>query len=88
MSPPPASIPSRAANFWDLIYQLSAAGHTIFVSTHYMDEAEYCHRLALMYRGSVIALGTPDELKESLGLAVDGRRVRRMIERRGEETAR
>ncbi len=52
--------------FWDLIYQLSAAGRTIFVSTHYMDEAEYCHRLALMYRGKVIALGTPAELKKSL----------------------
>lgn len=52
--------------FWDLIYQLSAAGRTIFVSTHYMDEAEYCHRVALMYRGKVIALGTPAELKKSL----------------------
>ena len=52
--------------FWDLIYQLSAAGHTIFVSTHYMDEAEYCHRVALMYRGKVIALGSPAELKQSL----------------------
>ena len=52
--------------FWDLIYRLSAAGHTIFVSTHYMDEAEYCHRLALMYRGKVIALGTPEALKRSL----------------------
>ena len=37
--------------FWDLIYELAEAGHTVFVSTHYMDEAEYCHRLALMYRG-------------------------------------
>jgi len=52
--------------FWDLIYDLSAAGHTIFVSTHYMDEAEYCHRLALMYRGKIIALGAPAELKQSL----------------------
>jgi ABC-2 type transport system ATP-binding protein len=49
--------------FWDLIYQLSAAGNTIFVSTHYMDEAEYCHRIALMYRGKMIALDTPEELK-------------------------
>jgi len=49
--------------FWDLIHDLSNAGHTIFVSTHYMDEAEYCHRLALMYRGKVIALGTTAELK-------------------------
>jgi len=58
--------PIARRTFWDLIYQLSSAGHTIFVSTHYMDEAEYCHRLALMYRGKVIALGTPAELKESL----------------------
>jgi ABC-2 type transport system ATP-binding protein len=58
--------PLARRGFWDLIYQLSEAGQTIFVSTHYMDEAEYCHRLALMYRGKVIALGTPDELKEQL----------------------
>ena len=58
--------PIARRTFWELIYQLSAAGQTIFVSTHYMDEAEYCHRLALMYRGKVIALGTPDELKQSL----------------------
>ncbi len=58
--------PIARRGFWELIYQLSAAGHTIFVSTHYMDEAEYCHRIALMYRGKVIALGTPQELKDSL----------------------
>ena len=58
--------PIARRTFWDLIYQLSAAGNTIFVSTHYMDEAEYCHRLALMYRGKLIALGTPAELKNSL----------------------
>jgi len=58
--------PIARRTFWDLIYQLSAAGQTIFVSTHYMDEAEYCHRLALMYRGKIIALGTPAELKQSL----------------------
>lgn len=58
--------PIARRTFWELIYQLSGAGHTIFVSTHYMDEAEYCHRLALMYRGKVIALGTPAELKRSL----------------------
>lgn len=58
--------PIARRTFWDLIYQLSAGGQTIFVSTHYMDEAEYCHRLALMYGGKVIALGTPAELKQSL----------------------
>jgi ABC-2 type transport system ATP-binding protein len=59
--------PIARRSFWDLIYQLSAAGRTIFVTTHYMDEAEYCHRIALMYRGKTIALGSPDELKASLG---------------------
>ena len=52
--------------FWALIHDLSAAGRTIFVSTHYMDEAENCNRLALMYRGKVIALGAPAELKHQL----------------------
>jgi ABC-2 type transport system ATP-binding protein len=60
--------PIARRGFWDLIYQLSEAGHTIFVSTHYMDEAEYCHRLALMYRGRIIAMDAPDELKKSLPL--------------------
>ncbi|HLH44804.1 MAG TPA: ABC transporter ATP-binding protein [Bryobacteraceae bacterium] len=59
--------PIARRNFWDLIYQLSEAGQTVFVTTHYMDEAEYCHRLALMYGGRVIALGSPAELKASLG---------------------
>jgi ABC-2 type transport system ATP-binding protein len=58
--------PIARRSFWDLIYRLSAEGNTIFVSTHYMDEAEYCHRVALMHRGQVIALGSPDELKRSL----------------------
>jgi len=59
--------PIARRSFWELIYQLSGAGHTIFVTTHYMDEAEYCHRIALMYGGRVIALGSPAELKASLG---------------------
>ncbi|HTS62357.1 MAG TPA: ABC transporter ATP-binding protein [Candidatus Acidoferrales bacterium] len=58
--------PLARGAFWHLIHDLSETGHTIFVSTHYMDEAEYCHRLALMYRGKVIALGTPEELKNGL----------------------
>jgi ABC-2 type transport system ATP-binding protein len=59
--------PIARRGFWRLIYDLSDAGHTVFVTTHYMDEAEYCHRVALMYGGRVIALGSPDELKHSLG---------------------
>ncbi|MDM7997759.1 MAG: ABC transporter ATP-binding protein [Acidobacteriota bacterium] len=52
--------------FWHLIHQLSDSGHTVFVSTHYMDEAEFCHRVALMYGGRIIALGAPAELKRNL----------------------
>jgi ABC-2 type transport system ATP-binding protein len=52
--------------FWDLIYTLSEAGQTVFVTTHYMDEAEYCHRLALLYKGKMISLGTPAELKRAM----------------------
>jgi len=59
--------PIARGAFWGLIHDLSASGHTVFVSTHYMDEAEYCHRLALMGGGRVIALGSPAELKASLG---------------------
>lgn len=58
--------PMARRSFWSLIYDLSDAGHTIFVSTHYMDEAEYCHRLALMYRGRIVALGEPGALKKEL----------------------
>jgi len=55
--------PISRRRFWDLIYELSTGGVTVFVSTHYMDEAEYCDRLGLIYRGELIALGTPGALK-------------------------
>ncbi|MBN2319723.1 MAG: ABC transporter ATP-binding protein [Acidobacteria bacterium] len=58
--------PLARRSFWSLIYDLSDAGHTIFVSTHYMDEAEYCHRLALMHHGRIVALGDPATLKKEL----------------------
>ena len=53
---------SRRA-FWDLIYEMASRGVTVFVTTHYMDEAEYCDRMALIYRGELIAIGTPESLK-------------------------
>lgn len=56
--------PISRRSFWDLIYQLASEGVTVFVTTHYMDEAEYCDRLAMIYRGELVALGTPDELKQ------------------------
>ena len=55
--------PISRRQFWDLIYELSGKGVTIFVTTHYMDEAEYCDRLGLIYRGELIAIGTPEVLK-------------------------
>jgi len=55
--------PISRRNFWDLIYSLADAGTTVLVSTHYMEEAEYCHRLALMNRGRLIALDTPAGLR-------------------------
>ena len=55
--------PISRRRFWDLIYALSGQGVTIFVTTHYMDEAEYCDRIGLIYRGELIALGTPEALK-------------------------
>ncbi len=55
--------PISRRQFWDLIYDLSGKGVTIFVTTHYMDEAEYCDRLGLIYRGELIAMGPPEVLK-------------------------
>jgi ABC-2 type transport system ATP-binding protein len=56
--------PISRRNFWNLINEMSNAGITVFVTTHYMDEADYCNRLALIYRGRIIAEGTPNELKQ------------------------
>jgi ABC-2 type transport system ATP-binding protein len=55
--------PISRRRFWDLIYDLAGRGVTVFVTTHYLDEAEYCDRLALIDRGRIIAMGTPTELK-------------------------
>ena len=55
--------PNSRRQFWDLIYSLSERGVTVFVTTHYMEESEYCDRLGIIYRGELIALGTPRELK-------------------------
>lgn len=56
--------PISRRRFWDLIYQMAGRGTTIFVTTHYMDEAEYCDRIAMIYRGALIAMGSPAALKE------------------------
>ncbi|HUS83898.1 MAG TPA: ABC transporter ATP-binding protein, partial [Anaerolineales bacterium] len=57
--------PGARRDFWDLIYDLAESGVTILVTTHYMDEAEYCARVGFMRRGKLMAVGTPTELKES-----------------------
>ena len=56
--------PLSRRTFWELIRTLAAGGVTVFVTTHYMDEAEYCDRLALIYHGELVAVGTPLELKQ------------------------
>jgi ABC-2 type transport system ATP-binding protein len=55
--------PITRRQFWELIHQMAEEGVTVFVTTHYMEEAEYCNRLALIFRGKIVALGTPSELK-------------------------
>ena len=55
--------PISRRDFWDLLYILADEGRTVFVTTHYMDEAEHCHRLAFIQRGRLVALGSPEEIK-------------------------
>src|SRR5215470_10293135 len=56
--------PISRRQFWDLIHNMAGESVTVFVTTHYMEEAEYCNRLALIFRGRMVALGTPSELKQ------------------------
>lgn len=58
--------PATRRQFWELIYDAAERGITVFVTTHYMDEAEYCDRISIMVDGKIKALGTPDELKRKL----------------------
>jgi len=57
--------PASRRRFWDLIHSLASDGVTVLVSTHYMDEAEYCHRIALINRGRLIASGSPGQLRDT-----------------------
>ncbi len=56
--------PATRRQFWELIYDAAKRGITVFVTTHYMDEAEYCDRISIMVDGKIKAMGTPDELKK------------------------
>jgi ABC-2 type transport system ATP-binding protein len=62
--------PMSRRGFWDLIYSLAESGTTVFVTTHYMEEAEHCHRLALMNRGRLVALDRPEALRRDFGRRV------------------
>jgi ABC-2 type transport system ATP-binding protein len=55
--------PVTRRQFWEMIYETSSRGITIFITTHYMDEAEYCDRISIMSEGKIVALDTPDNLK-------------------------
>ena len=59
--------PITRRQFWDLIYEAALSGITVFVTTHYMDEAEYCDRVSMMVDGRIAALNTPEALKEEFG---------------------
>lgn len=56
--------PITRRQFWEMIYETAASGITVFVTTHYMDEAEYCDRISIMDEGKIVALDTPSKLKE------------------------
>jgi len=58
--------PVARRQFWDLLYDLAGRGVTLFVTTHYMEEASHCHRLAFIYRGRLIASGSPREIRSTL----------------------
>jgi ABC-2 type transport system ATP-binding protein len=60
--------PITRRQFWELIYEAAARGTTVFVTTHYMDEAEYCDRISIMVAGRIEALGTPAELRRQFGV--------------------
>jgi ABC-2 type transport system ATP-binding protein len=61
--------PITRRQFWELIYETAANGTTVFITTHYMDEAEYCDRISIMTSGRISAMGTPASLEEQFGAA-------------------
>ena len=61
--------PITRRQFWEMIYAAAARGTTVFVTTHYLDEAEYCDRVSIMVDGRIAAMGTPRELKQQHGVA-------------------
>ena len=61
--------PITRRRFWELIYEAGAAGTSVLVTTHYLDEAEYCRRISIMVNGAIAAMGTPSEVRRAVGAA-------------------
>ena len=61
--------PITRRQFWEMIYETASRGITVFVTTHYMDEAEYCDRISIMSEGRIVALDTPDQLKKQYNVS-------------------
>jgi ABC-2 type transport system ATP-binding protein len=61
--------PITRRRFWELIYEAAAEGTTVLVTTHYLDEAEYCNRISIMVEGAIVAMGTPSSVRSSFGAA-------------------
>ena len=61
--------PITRRRFWELIYEAAAAGTSVLVTTHYLDEAEYCGRISIMVNGAIAAMGTPAEVRRAVGAA-------------------
>ncbi len=72
--------PMSRRQFWDQIHRIAAEGTTVLVTTHYMDEAERCHRLAFIFRGELLATGTPTDVVERRGLSIVELEVDRAVE--------
>jgi len=72
--------PVSRRNFWDLIQALSRQGTTIFVTTHHMDEAEYCHRISIMISGKIAAVDSPKALKQRMGASTLHEAFLRLVE--------
>lgn len=78
--------PASRRRFWEMIYEAAESGITVFVTTHYMDEAEYCDRVSIMVDGRIEALDTPDRLKEEYQVSSMDE-VFQMIARKAQRTA-
>jgi ABC-2 type transport system ATP-binding protein len=61
--------PITRRRFWELIYEAGTAGTSVLVTTHYLDEAEYCRRISIMENGAIAAMGTPAEVRRAVGAA-------------------